>query len=113
MGNYYEPFSHAEEVWFWFCSSVATQNEGWRSTGDFGGKERCCEANDIYRIVKRMKFLKQISNRHLRVAYRWGMEMVSPYYDKRAKKSEIKLWGEMISALEQNLILKGIIRNEK
>ncbi|MDD4556770.1 MAG: hypothetical protein PHE89_05555 [Alphaproteobacteria bacterium] len=109
MGRMYEPFENAEEVWFWFCSSLISQEDGWRAMGDYGGKERCCEINDIYRIIKRLKLCHETSNRHLRVALKWGKELTPPYYAKRAKRSEVRIWGEFITALETALKKKGII----
>ncbi|MFV0627151.1 MAG: hypothetical protein ACK5N8_07370 [Alphaproteobacteria bacterium] len=109
MGNYYEPFEDVEDVWFWFCSSLLTEDSGWRKADGPFGKERCCETSDIYRIIKKMRQMKQVTNRHLRVAYKWGMDAISPYYDKRAKKSEVKLWIEMMSFLDINFRAKGIL----
>lgn len=109
MEDSFEPFENAEEVWFWFCSSMEAKNNGWRIKGDFGGKERCCEVSDIYRIIKKIKLQKLITNRHLRVMSEWGMKMISPYGDKRVKKSELRLWTEGINALAFYLIEKGII----
>lgn len=110
MGNYYEPFENTEEVWFWFCSSVAARRDGWRSKGDYGGKERCCEVSDILRILKKMKSLHQISNRHLRIMTKWGELLTPPYYDKRAKRSEVKLWIEGMRQLRAPLEAKGILK---
>jgi hypothetical protein len=109
MGTCYEPFESAEEVWFWFCSSMVARNTGLRARGDYGGRERCCEINDIYRIIKRIKMRKHISNRHLRVLVKWGSMSVPPYYERRAKKSEIRLWSEAIGVLEFYFREKGII----
>lgn len=108
--NYYEPFEHAEEVWFWFCSSMVARIDGWRTEGgNFGGRERGCETTDIQRIVKAMRFHHKVTNRHLRVMFKWGEMMTPPYYDKRAKASEVRLWAEGMSVLKVYLIGKGII----
>lgn len=109
MDNYYEPFENAEEVWFWFCSSMIARSDGWRSPGDYGGKVRCCETNDIQKVIKRMKAMHQISNRHLRVMLKWGEMLCPPYYDKRAKKSEVRLWTEGMGVFDFYLRNKGII----
>lgn len=109
MGNCYEPFENAEEVWFWFCSSIVAKNDGWRVRGDYKGKEHCCEISDIYRIIKKMKLQSLITNRHLRVMVEWGKQSISPYYNKYAKRSELRLWAEGISALDFQLRSKGII----
>lgn len=104
-----EPFDNAEQVWFWFCGCLLARGDGLRSSKDYVNKIRNCEICDIYRIVKRMKFLHQISNRHLRVMTKWGCLNFPPYYDSRAKRSEIRLWDDGIRCFEKHLKEKGII----
>lgn len=94
MKEEYEPFNNAEEVWFWFCSSLQARGDGLRSRTDYWGKPRCCEISDIVRIIKQMKRQKYISNRHLRVMSDWGARQESPWYNHRAKRSEVRLWDE-------------------
>lgn len=100
MREYYEPFETAEEVWFWFCNSLLARGDGLRSRTDYCGKPRCCEISDIYRIIKRMKHAHHLSQRHLRVMTQWGEKQLSPWYDKRAKRSEVRLWEEGLSNFE-------------
>ncbi len=109
----YEPFENAEEVWFWFCACLQARADGLRSRTDYEGKPRPCEVGDIYKIIKRLKFNGQISNRQLRVMYNWGELHFPPYYDRRAKRSEIALWEEGIKSLETILIEKKIIINQR
>lgn len=109
MRENYEPFNNAEEVWFWFCSSLAARGDGLRSKSDYPGKLRCCEIGDIYRIVKAMKFHQQITNRHLRIMAKWGNLGTPPYYNRSAKRSEIALWEYGISVLGLYLQNKGIL----
>lgn len=105
----YEPFDNVEQVWFWFCGCLIVRGDGIRGCQDYAGKLRNCEIGDIYRIVKRMKFLHQISNRHLRIMVKWGNLYCPPYYDRRAKRSEIRLWEEGMKVLEAHLKDKRII----
>ena len=72
MRNDYEPFDNAEQVWFWFCGCLIARDSGLRSCNDYKGKPRNCEVTDIYRIIKRMRYNRQITNRHLRVMFKWG-----------------------------------------
>ena len=110
MRNDYEPFENAEQVWFWFCGCLMVREEGGlRSRGDYAGKPRKCEVADIYRIVKKMRLNRQITRRHLRVMMKWGQLECPPYYDCRAKRSEIRLWDEGLHALEICLPEKGIL----
>ena len=109
MNNKYKAFDNAEEVWFWFCNIVDNQANGLRSRTDFPGLPRICEISDIYVILKKMHFQDSISNRHLRVLYRWGHYQIPPYYDRRAKRSEIKLWEDAIRCFDNRLRLAGIL----
>lgn len=108
-----QQFENAEEVWFWFCKCMAARADGvLRSRTDYAGVVRNCEVNDIYCIIKKMKQEQQISGRHLRVMMEWGQLECPPYYDKRAKNSEIRLWDYAMKIFESNLRNKRIIKNE-
>lgn len=109
MREDFEPFENAEEVWFWFCASQLARGDGLRSRSNYCGKIRACETSDIQRIIKRMKLDHCISNRHLRVMFRWGCEMQPPYYQKNVKRSEIRLWEEAMSSFSVYLINKRIL----
>ena len=109
MRSDFEPFDNVEQVWFWFCGCLMVREGGLRSCNDYQGKPRKCEVADIYRIIKKMKFNRQITNRHLRVMMKWGNMECPPYYHYRAKRSEIRLWDEAMHILEIYLLEKGII----
>ncbi len=109
MRDIYEPFDNAEEVWFWFCNSLMARGGGLRSKSDYWGYPRSCEITDIQRVIKAMKFHGQVTNRHLRVMFRWGELNTPPYYDRRAKSSEIKLWEEGMHCFEAWLKAKRIL----
>ena len=111
MSKEYKEFENAEEIWFWFCLSIKIRAYGVRSRKDeYWGYKRKCEVCDIERIIKRLKMTHSITNRHLRVMAKWGMLRTPPYYDSRAKRSEIRLWEEGIKALENALRAKEILQ---
>lgn len=109
MREFYEPFNSAEEVWFWFCGSLLARGDGLRSQSDYWGKLRVCEISDIYRIIKSMKHHHHLSNRHLRVMVAWGKQQQAPWYETRAKRSEIRLWEEAMRNFEVYLCYKKIL----
>lgn len=109
MSDSYEPFDNAEEVWFWYCNCLLVRGDGLRSKNGYDGKLRNCEVSDIEKIIKYMRMRSEVSPRHLRVMYRFGALNVSPYYDKRAKNSEINLWDEGLKVFESYLLAKRII----
>lgn len=100
MDDDYEPFENAEEVWFWFCASLQARGSGLRTRCDFVGQPRICEISDVSRIVNKMRRSGSISNRHLRVMSKWGVLHIPPYYDRRAKVSETKLWEYAMNVFE-------------
>lgn len=110
MREDYEPFNSAEEVWFWFCASLEARGDGLRSRSDYWGKLRACEISDIYRIIKQMRQYHYLSQRHLRVMTKWGERQISPWYEPRAKRSEIRLWEEAMRCFEAFLINKKILQ---
>ncbi len=112
MRGNFEPFESAEEVWFWFCNSILARGDGLRSKSDYWGKPRCCEISDIYRIIKIMKRRGHMSNRHLRVMAKWGNKRLSPWDDKYAKRSEVRLWEEGIYNFEVYLKFFKILPEE-
>lgn len=105
----FEPFDNAEQVWFWFCGCMVARSDGLRGRENYSRTRRAVEVADIYRIIKRMKYHHEISNRELRTMLNWGHKGCPPYYDKRAKKSEIRLWEKGIQVLEAHLKNKRII----
>lgn len=109
MREDYEAFENAEEVWFWFCGSMLARGDGLRSKSDYWGKPRACELADIQRIIKSMKFHHHLSNRHLRVLFKWGKLLRAPYYEKSAKRSEVRLWEEAINNFNVYLVNKRIL----
>ena len=109
MREIYEPFDNAEEVWFWFCRSLDARGDGLRSKSDYPGKCRSIEIGDVSRILKRMRARGEITNRCLRVMSKWGMLGSPPYYDGRAKRSEIRLWEYGIGIFDFYLKTKGIL----
>lgn len=109
MRESFEPFESAEEVWFWFCTSICARSGGLRSKSNYCGKPRCCELPDIQRIIKQMKRHHHLSNRQLRVIIKWGKIQTPPYYERRAKKSEIALWEAAMQNFEVYLKHFGIL----
>ena len=109
MREIYEPFDNAEEVWIWFSRSLDDRGDGLRSRNDYPGKCRSIEIGDVSRILKRMRARGEITNRCLRVMSKWGMLGTPPYYDGRAKRSEIRLWEYGIGIFDFYLKTKGIL----
>ena len=111
MEDFYEQFDNVEEVWFWFCASERIRLEGGQARREYKNSiPRIIEVADIKRILSRMRRNRQINNRELRTMYRWGGIGCSPYYHKRAKNSEIRMWEKSLKTLEVYLKTIGAIR---
>lgn len=106
-----QAFDNAEEVWFWFCACLQARG-GLRSRSDYTGVPRPCEVADVGRIIKQLHYKRRLSNRHLRVMYRWGAVHCAPYADRRGKRSEIRLWCESMQELEVVFRDKRIVDGE-
>lgn len=111
MRGEYQAFENAEEVWFWFCACLQAR-DGVRSRSDYAGVPRPCEVADISCIIKQLHYERRLSNRHLRVMYRWGAVHCAPYADRRSKRSEIRLWCESMQELEAVFRNKRIIEED-
>ncbi len=109
MNYLFEPFQNAEEVWFWFCGGIISRTEGIRQRGKCLNKNREIEVADVCRILKKMKQHHLITNRDLRIMFKWGCTGCSPYYNSRAKSSEIKSWHKGICGFEMCLKNKGLL----
>jgi hypothetical protein len=104
-----EKFESVEQAWFWFCRCSSYREFGARGIGDCEAKKRLCEINDIYRIIKMLRFQSVLSNRHLRVMKKWGDKQICPHRSYGSKRSEEVLWAYSMRALECVLISKGLL----
>ena len=109
MKDCYEKFESVEQAWFWFCRCNSYKQYGVRGIGDCETTKRLCEINDIYRIIKMLRFQNILSNRHLRIMKKWGYEQMCPHRSYGAKRSEELLWAYSMKVLEDVLISKGLV----
>lgn len=108
MREIYEPFDNAEEVWFWFCRSLDARGDGCVPKATIRASAAASKSA-TFRGLKRMRARGEITNRCLRVMSKWGMLGTPPYYDGRAKRSEIRLWEYGIGIFDFYLKTKGIL----
>lgn len=88
MKDNFEKFDSVEQAWFWFCRCNSYKRFGERTIGDNEAPKRMCETNDIYRIIKMLRFQSLLSIRHLRVMKKWGEQQMCPHRAYGAKRSE-------------------------
>ena len=80
-----------------------------RKADNYPTLPRKCETSDIYRIVRRMRASGEISNRHLKIMYKYGVLLTSPWSVRSSSKMDIILWSEAMHSLEKYLIIKEIL----
>ena len=105
----YEPFTTAEEAWFWFVQAQLARAEGARIAAGVGDHVRPCEPVDIFRVMERLYRGRRLLMDHVLVLRAYGRRQVPPdprhYKEMRAHD----LWVEALGKIEEVLIDKGIV----
>lgn len=102
-----KPFKSAEEVWFWCCLCEGVK--GYVNNNDGSGLGRPCETTDIFIILKRLVREKKISQQHLHILSKYGLEQAPPHPLFGANLYECRLWKEALEELEKPLRDKHIV----
>ena len=98
-------FDSAEEVWFWFC--LCESVERGRSGGGFW--TRPCETSDVAIIVKRLVREGKITQNHLRVLSKYGLEQMPPCEAFGASSTDCFLWKSALFEMEKVFRQKSIV----
>ncbi|SDG53501.1 hypothetical protein SAMN05216241_11921 [Limimonas halophila] len=104
-----EPFTDAEEAWFWFVRARTAQQEGARLAGGMSDTPRPCEPLDVMAVVDRLYRRRTLSHEHLRVLARYGQELARPDADVPRQRRAATLWREALDILAPALRAKGIV----
>lgn len=100
-------FFSAEEVWFWCCRCRLGEQVRLTTCGTF--KEKKCETNDIYIILKRLQLKRQINERHIKILVRFGVEQAPPSVRFGATEYECFMWQQAMFFLDKELRKKGLV----
>jgi len=104
-----EPFSSADEAWFWTMAALTARRDGARIVSGAGRVTRPCEPDDVIKCLDRLYRHRRIDLQHARILRIWGERQQAP--DPRAlrEKGDWRLWREAMSRLDWPLRVKGIV----
>ena len=105
-----QPFSSAEEAWFWFITAQEARLDGARFAAGQGLIARPCEPVDILKVVDQLYRHRRLIRDHLLVLRHYGRRRLPPD-ERRVKELRAHtLWSEAMDRMEEPLCRKGIVR---
>ena len=104
-----EPFSSAEEAWFWTMSALIARRDGARIVAGAGAIQRPCEPDDVIRAIDRLYRQHRLDLAHARVLRVWGERGMAPDARTPSEMRDAQLWAEALQRLEWPLRVKGIV----
>lgn len=104
-----EPFTSAEEAWFWTMAALTARRDGARVAAGKGLAQRPCEPDDVIKCLDRLYRQRRIDLTHARILRIWGERGVAPSPRHAQESGDHRLWQEAMSRLEWPLRVKGIV----
>lgn len=104
-----EPFTSAEEAWFWTMGALVARRDGARFAAGKGLAPRPCEPDDVIRCLDRLYRQRRIELAHARIMRIWGERGVAPSPRHVQEVGDSRLWREAMNRLEWPLRIKGIV----
>jgi hypothetical protein len=101
-----QPFSTADEVWFWTMAELLARKEGRMHRH---ATTRPCEPDDIVRLLDRLVHRRRIDLAHVRLLRIWGERQCAPNPVLAIERGDWRLWRETLDRLEWPLRVKGIV----
>lgn len=94
-------FASAAEAWLWYCQALAMRNAGGGTPYGPGHRSsgRGCELSDVVAPVPRLVRAGRLTERHLRVLRRYGVEQREPVAAHAAEAADAALWTEALDRL--------------
>lgn len=103
-----EPFTSAEDAWFWFMQAQEAKAAGARVVAGLGLVQRPCEPIDIYRIVDQLYRARKLLRDHLLVMTHYGRRLTPPDPARDREARAAALWEEAFDHLAPALRRKGL-----
>lgn len=100
-------FNSAEEAWFWCCRCRLGEQDRFAKSDNF--KEKKCETNDIYIIIRRLQLKRCLNDCHIKILVRFGIEQAPPSIRFGATEYECFMWQQAMFFLDKELRNKGLI----
>jgi hypothetical protein len=104
-----QPFTCAEEAWFWTMAALTARRDGARVTAGKGLAARPCEPDDVIKCLDRLYRQRRIELAHARIMRIWGERGTAPSPRHASERGDHRLWQEAMSRLEWPLRVKGIV----
>ena len=104
-----EPFTSAEEAWFWTMSALVARRDGARIAAGKGTTQRPCEPDDVIKCLDRLYRQRRIELAHARIMRIWGERGTAPSPRHVQERGDFRLWREAMNRLEWPLRVKGIV----
>ena len=104
-----EPFTSAEDAWFWTMAALIARREGARLSAGRGAVQRPCEPDDVVKCLDRLYRQRRIELLHVRIMRNWGERGYGPNPRIPAERSDLRLWREAMDRLDFPLRAKGIV----
>jgi len=104
-----EPFTTAEEAWFWTMAALVARRDGARIVAGAGRVQRPCEPDDVVKCLDRLYRQRRIDLAHARIMRIWGERGEAPNPRYLREKGDWRLWNEAMQRLDWPLRMKGIV----
>jgi len=104
-----EPFTSAEEAWFWTMAALTARRDGARLSAGRGAVVRPCEPDDVVKCLDRLYRQRRIELHHARIMRIWGERGTAPNPRFPAERGESRIWREAMGRLDFPLRQKGIV----
>lgn len=103
-----EPFTSAEQAWFWTMGALRARHEGASSSGR-RSVPRPCDPDDVVKCLDQLYRNNRVDLAHARILRRWGERQEVPDASSNVQNGDAALWREAMERLDPPLRLKGII----
>lgn len=104
-----EPFTSAEDAWFWTMAALVARRDGARISAGKGLTARPCEPDDVIKCLDRLYRQRRIELAHARIMRLWGERGTAPDPRHLPERGDHRLWREAMNRLEWPLRVKGIV----
>jgi len=104
-----EPFTSAEEAWFWTMAALTARRDGARLAAGRGAVVRPCEPDDVVKCLDRLYRQRRIELHHARIMRVWGERGTAPNPRYPAERGDARIWREAMERLDFPLRQKGIV----
>lgn len=108
-GEHGDPFTSAEEAWFWAAAALMARSDGARIVAGLGLVPRPCEPEDLLKAVETLYARGRLARAHIDTLIDFGKRLVAPDSRNRTEARAARLWDEALDRLSTVWRAKGIV----